>query len=76
MEIVWYPNHMKTNASKEKLDRRLELQFSKKYKCPIKTNVQWNSTIKKKKLNNKNYKLNVIFLVYQISKDQNKIDHI
>ena len=31
---------------------------------------------KKKKLNNKNYKLNVIFLVYQISKDQNKIDHI
>ena len=31
---------------------------------------------KKKKLNNKKYKLNVIFLVYQISKDQNKIDHI
>lgn len=31
---------------------------------------------KNMKLNNKNCKLNVIFLVYQISKYQNKIDHI
>lgn len=37
-------NHMKTNASKEKLDRQLELQFSKKI---LMSN-------KNMKLNNKN----------------------
>ena len=53
--LIWRlcenPNHMKTNASKEKLDRRLELQFSKKIPMSNKNG----------RLNNKNCKLNVIF---------------